>query len=210
MYKNRKEIVIVIAGSKYISSRAKLTQHLIIFLYGLTRVLKPVYHNYAREWTNEFKAEDREVMWLRWNRGFTIFSRWFGIRRLKHVIRHYDKKHDIKLIGISLGGDIALEAAKSFDDGTIKKIVLICSTNTTTQLDYKNIKVVNIFSPYDIFAKIAAKVLAPIHGGIILQGKNVKNIPIENFSHDEFCANKKIKSGKYKGWTITRLINQLL
>lgn len=205
----KEEIVIVIPGAKYLSSRARPLQHIIVFLYGLTRILKPVYTNYAREWAGEFSKKRRKVFWLRWNRGFTVWSRWLGIRRLKHVIRQYDRRHTVKLVGISLGGDIALEAAKDFD-GLVSKVVLICSTNTVRNVSFARTEVINIYSPYDLFAEIAAKILAPINGGTVLEGKNVKNILIEGFSHDEFCANERIKSGPFKGKTITQLVNRFL
>jgi len=207
----KKELIITIPGSKYIFSNKKALERVILFLYGLVNIFKPASYNYAKTFSKEFKSKDRDVKWLHWNRGFTLISEWLGEKHLeKEIEKNRHKYRKINLVGISIGGDMALKAGKKFDDGTIDRIILICSTNTFTKLPFKTIKVINIYSPYDLFAKIFSKVLAPLHGGTFIKGKNVVNISIRHFSHNEFCTNEKIKSGKYKGKRISDLVKKFL
>jgi len=209
--KPKKEMIIVIPGSKYLSSPLKPIESLIVFLYSLVNISNPIHTNYAKKYVKAFKQKNRKIIFLNWNQGFTPFSVLFsGRRKLKQLIDKYKDDYQIILIGLSLGGEIALKTAKKFDDKTIDKIILICSTNTNKKISFKNIKIINIYSVYDLFVRISTKILAPIHGGIELKGKNTINIPIKDFGHDDFCRNKKIKSGKYKDKTITQLIKSFL
>jgi hypothetical protein len=53
----KKEVVIVIPGAKYINSRNSITKNLILLFYKTTRVLHPVYTNYAKKWAKKFQKE---------------------------------------------------------------------------------------------------------------------------------------------------------
>lgn len=207
----KKEVIIVVPGAKYLSTRNSLTKSFVLLFYRTTRVLKPVYNNYAKEWADKFSKNGRQVIWLRCNRGSTIWSRWIGYRMLrKKVIWYKQRDYKVKVVGISLGGDIALRVLNRLGDDYIDSIILICSTNTDRVLDAKNTKVFNIYSPYDLFVTLMTKIIAPVHGGVIMEGDSVENISIENFSHDNFCSDGEIHSGKHKGKRITDLVNLLL
>lgn len=207
----KKEVVIVVPGAKYINSRNNIVKNFILLFYRTTRILKPVYFNYAKKWANKFEKEGREVIWLRWNRGFTIWSRWYASAMLKGKIISYRKRgYAVKVVGISLGGDIALRVLRELGDNVIDRIVLVCSTNTDNFIEQENTKVINIYSPFDIFVSLMTKIIAPIHGGVVVGGKSVENICVEDFSHDEFCSDKLIKSGKFKGRLVTDIIKEFL
>jgi len=199
------EIVIVVPGAKYIKSRTKLVQKLLLFLYSLTKIFKPVYSNYSKKWADKFEAKNRRVFWLHWSRGITPISRWFAKKRLKRLLKQYSH-HPIKLVGISIGGEVILE---SIENSPIKKVILICSTNEKKEIK-SNAKIINIFSKKDLFARLAMEFLFPFHGGQRMHGENIKNIAIPEMTHDEFCTNIKIKQGKYKGKRITELVNKFL
>ena len=209
MLKN--EVVIVVPGAKYINSRNGLTKNLILLFYMSTRILSPVYFNYAKRWAKKFEKEGREVVWLRWDRGFTIWSRWLASAKLKkEIIKYKQKGFVVKIVGISLGGDIALRALRDLGDNVIEKIVLVCSTNTDSFIEEENTKVFNIYSTFDLFVKLMTKLIAPIHGGVVLDGRSVENVSIEDFSHDEFCSDEAIKKGKFKGKLITDIVKEFL
>jgi hypothetical protein len=205
----QKEVVIVVPGAKYIKSRAKFIQNLIYIFYKATRIFKPVYTNYAKEWAKKFDNNNKMVFWLHWSRGITTFSKWRAIKRLKRLIKIYDS-HPIKLVGISLGGEIILELLSKWENHSVKKIILVASTNENKNVQINNTKIINIFSRKDLFAQLSIGVLSPFFGGQKLNGKNVKNIILPNITHDEFCSDVKIKEGKFKGTTITELINRFL
>ena len=207
----KREVVIVIPGAKYINSRNSLMKNLILLFYRTTRVLNPVYTNYARKWARKFEKDGREVVWLRWNRGFTIWSRWLASSKLKReIIKYKQKGFVVKVVGISLGGDIALRVLRELGDDVIEKIVLVCSTNTDSFIEQRNTRVFNIYSPFDLFVKIMTTLIAPIHGGVVLGGESVEYVCIEDFSHDEFCADEVIKKGKYKGKTTTDIVKEFI
>jgi hypothetical protein len=208
---SQKEVVIVVPGAKFLSDNNHLTRSIILFFYGIMHVLKPIYNNYAKEWGSKFERRNRKIIWLRWNRGFTIWSRWAGASILKkEVLKYHKKGYKIKIVGISLGGDIAIRVLNKLPENTIDRIIFICSTNTNKKISKPGTKIFNIYSPYDLFVVISTRILAPITGGILIEGPLVKNIAIEHFRHDEFCADEIIKTGKYKGKRITDLVKEFL
>jgi len=204
-----KEIVIIVPGAKYIKSRAKFMQKLILLFYRLTRIYKPEYHNYSKEWQMKFNSDNRMVFWLHWSRGISFISKFFAKRRLLKLIKQYQNKR-IKLVGISLGGEIILEVLQKIKNHSVKKVILVCSTNENKNIKLNSTKITNIFSEKDLFARFAIEILSPFHGGQKLYGKNVKNVLIPEMTHDEFCSDSKIKKGKYKGKSITEIVNSFL
>jgi hypothetical protein len=206
----KKDLVIIIPGAKFVGSKNGNLQKTILFFYRLVRTFKPVYYNYAKAWAKSFKKASTDTFWLHWSRGITPLSRWFAVKRLNYIIQHYSKTHNVKIVGISLGGEIALETLKRFDTSKIKKLILVCSTNEQATGPRSNIPVINIYSENDLFAKFVIKILAPFHGGQKLLGTNIKNVILPDMTHDEFCSNAKIKSGKFKGLKVTDVINKCL
>ncbi len=202
------EIVIIVPGSKYIKSRPGIEQYFLLWFYKTVRIFKPISANYAKDWRKRVNSKNREVLWLHWGRGITFISKWFAVRKLRRLLRHH-RSHKIKLIGISLGGAISLEAVEKEKNNSVNKIILVCSTNEDKTPDFDT-KIINIYSEKDLFARLATKVLAPVHGGQKLHGKHVVNVQIPDMTHDEFCADSRIKKGKYKGKSITQLINYFL
>jgi len=207
---DKKELVIVIPGAKFIRHNTKFTQKLILFFYSITHVFKPVYSNYAKTWADKFNAPNRKVIWLHWSRGLTTISMWLAVKRLHRIIKQY-RNYDIKLVGISLGGEIILRTLRveKYKD-SITKAILVCPTNELDFVLSNNTPIINIYSEHDFFAKIAVKILSPFFGGIKLKGDNVTNIEIPEFSHDKFCNDDKIESGEYAGKRITDIVNSYL
>lgn len=206
----KKDLLILVPGLKYLESKRQFIQKIILFLYKLTRIFRPVYRDYAKKWAKQLKRKNRKVIYFNWFEGIFIqFSVFFAAKKLKRLIKKHKKKYNIKLLGISLGGEVIMEALQDLDNSLVKKIILVCPTIEHTKTKIKT-QIINIYSPYDLFAEISAKLLAPIHGGIKLSGKNIKNVAIHKFSHSDFCLDKRIKVGEYKGKKITELINKLL
>ena len=111
-FMEKEELVIVVPGSKYIQSKSKNIQKFILDFYNLVGISEPIYHNYTNEWVKKINKGGGEVICLHWDRGITQISVFFAVRKLKNIIREYKNTRDIKLIGISLGGEIVLEALK--------------------------------------------------------------------------------------------------
>ncbi|MFC1727869.1 alpha/beta hydrolase [Nanoarchaeota archaeon] len=205
----KKDLIIIVPGSNFRGSKKKTIKRIIVYLYSLVHIFRLIYYNYAKLWTKKLDKKGRKLIWLHWSRGITQLSIFFAVKKLNNLIKQYKNRYNIKLVGISLGGEIIQEAANKFDDDSIKKIILVCSTNEHKKTNLKT-KIVNIYSSYDIFAKLSSIILNPIHGGTVLSGENVKNIDLPKFTHHEFCEDAKIKKGKYKGKTITNLIDYFL
>jgi len=204
----RKDLVIFVPGAKYIKSKYDLLEKSIIKFYELTNIRQPVYINYAKLWEKRLKKSSNEVIWLHWNGGISFISKYLATRKLKRIIKHYKNTHNIHVVGLSLGGEIVLESAKDLDK-QIKSIVLLCSINKNKNINLK-LKILNIYSPDDLFEKISVKVMSPFQGGVLLKGKNVKNISIPHLRHEDFCLDKVIKNGKYSGKRISSIVNSFI
>jgi pimeloyl-ACP methyl ester carboxylesterase len=202
--KMKKKIVVIVPGAKFIKSRNKFVQSVIVFLYRLTNTNNPVYNNYADGWKPFFASRNENVIWLHWSRGFTNISKNFAVRKLNRLLKNY-KTYEVTLVGMSLGGEIVLESARNFK-GCVKKIILVASTNEKERFNEGKAKVINIYSSEDDFQKLAIKVLSPIYGSVHLKGKNVTNVNLPGIAHDRFFANVKVGSGKFKDKTISEVI----
>lgn len=208
MKTQKKEMVIVIPGPHFLRGFSKTFHRIILKLYDFTHISHPVYYNYARRYAEIFHHKGKEGIWLHWNRGLSPVSKLLAVRRLRRVIRKYKNTHDIKLVGISLGGEIALEAVKKLRESDVKKIILICPVIEDTRIRFKKIDIFNLYSNHDVFARIASKVLSPVHGNF--KSDNIMNIEIPNFAHDDFCKNEKISNGKYRGKRVSDVVEELL
>jgi hypothetical protein len=204
----KERLVIFVPGAKYIHSKFDLLERIITKFYELTNIKQPVYVNYARLWEKRLKKVPNEVIWLHWNGGISFISKYLAVRRLKRIINHYKNTHNISIIGLSFGGEIVLEACKE-SQREVKSIVLLCSTNEVRKPNIK-IPIFNIYSPRDTFEKISTKVLSPLNGSVRLYGKNVKNISIPNFRHEQFCIDGLITKGKFKNKRLSDIVNSFI
>ncbi len=202
--KKQKSIVIIIPGAKFIKSKNKFIQLVILWLYKLTGTLHPVYSNYADGWKEFFSRKNSHVIWMHWSRGFTKMSKFFAVRKLCRLLRQY-KNEKITIVGMSLGGEIALESSEKFKN-LVKKIILVGSTNEKKKFDTGKTKIINIYSKKDKFQRMAIELLSPFFGSVILDGSNVKNINLPGVAHDEFFANKCVSAGRFKNKTISEVI----
>lgn len=205
----KEELVIIVPGAKYVKTNLKFLHKIIVSFYEMLNVHHPIHNNYAELWTKRLTKEGRKVFYLHWNRGFSNFSVNLAKKKLKKIIHSHKNSHDVKIAGISLGGEIAVETANELSDDSIKKIILICATNENKNIDLE-IPIINIYSSADLLAKISTKILAPVKGGVRLIGRTVTNLEIHDFGHDDFCLDKEIKYGAFKGKTMTQLVDFLL
>ncbi len=208
---SQKEIIIVVPGAKYIQSKILFFQKFVLFFYRLVNIKNPVYKNYIKDWEPYLKKDDRKIVLLDWDQGLAPWSLWLAKVMLKmQIFKHLEEGYIVNLMGFSLGGEIVINTVNDYKDGKINKVILICSVNTNNTINKTTTKFLNIYSPFDLLAKIAIKVFAPVHGGSVLKGNEVKNISIDKFGHDNFCINDVIENGEYKGKRITDLINEFL
>lgn len=204
----KRELVIFVPGAKYIQASNNWFERMVGAFYTAINFLVPPKKNYSISWAKALKKKNRDVIWLHWGGGITLVAKWRAVRKLKKLIEHYKNTHNIYLVGLSLGGEI-VRATIPFTDGEVKLVILLCSTNERTKINTKT-RIFNVYSPNDKFAKFSAKELAPFRGGILLEGKNVKNMSIPNLRHEDFFLNRKIKSGKYRGKRMSDVVNNLL
>ena len=206
MLKN--EVILFVPGAKDLSKWPGITQSIVLFFSKVLR-FKPTYHDQVKVWKQKFIFKRRRVVWMHWDRGIGLISKWFAKRKLSKLLKHYISDN-VKLVGVSLGGDIILEVIRGNKYNNLKKIVLVCSINEIKNISFEHPKIVNIYSRKDNFSRIAIELYSPIHGGDRLIGKNVENVEIPNMTHDEFCNDAEIKGGKYKGKSVTWLVKHFL
>ena len=208
---SQKEVIIIISGAKYLNSKIPLIKHIILLFYKFTRIARPVYKNYAKDYGQKISKVGRKIVYLDWDRGFTIWSVWRAEKLLSSEINKYLKEgYKINIVGISLGGDIALHIINELKDGDIDKVVLISSINIDKTMDKNITKFLNIYSSDDLLAEVGTRFMAPVHGGDMLEGNSVKNINVDGFSHNQFCSDNIIKNGEYKGKRISELVKDFL
>ena len=116
---SNKEVIIIVPGAKDLSAWPKLIQDIVIFLSRIFK-FRPTYTDHVQVWKKKLVFKRKEVVWMHWGRGIGFISKWFAKRKLRRLLNHYEH-HRVKLVGISLGGDIILEAIRSCKFGNIKK-----------------------------------------------------------------------------------------
>ena len=204
----KKDVIIIIPGTKALVAWSRPVQFISKFLAKIFR-LNLVSKDHPRYLHGKFNSKKHKIVWLRWSRGITGFSRWFGKKRLKKLLRK-NRKRNVKIIGISMAGDLILEVFRENIYENVKKIILIGAVNTTKVIDFKHPLIINIYSKKDKFSRFATRLISPINGGKILKGKNIKNIQIPSFTHEDFCYDCSVKEGKYNGKKISDIVRKFL
>lgn len=204
----KKEAIIVVPGVKGLSKWPKPIVKACSFVFNVLN-LNPVYEDHLLIWKEGLFPGERKLFWFHWNRNPDVLSKVIAVKNLCKLINSL-KRNKVKLIGISLGGEIILEAISRCHPKNVKKAILICSINERRKVSEKGLKIVNIYSLRDDFAGAAIDALSFFNGSERLLGKNVLNINLSDMSHADFCTNKVIRKGKYKGQTPIDLVNMYL
>lgn len=200
----KKEVVIIIPGAIPLKKYPSTLKNLGIKM-GRMFNIRTYFEDHPHVWKKSKVLRKKNFIWMHWTRGIGLISKFLAKRKLKRLLTHY-KNENVKLVGVSLGGEIILETLKNQNYKNIKKVILVCSINEMKQIEFKHPPIVNIFSEEDKFAQLAIKLYSPIHGGERLYGKAIENIEIPQMQHADFCSDVKIKEGKFKGKRVTELI----
>ena len=170
----KKEIVIFVPGALNLPKWPTIIQD-ICFLFDNLFKIKPCLDDHVAVWKERSFFKKPNFIWMHWKRGIGPISKFFAKRELRRLLHCYQNEN-VKLIGISLGGDIILKTLKKNRYSNIKKIILVGSINEIKNINFEHPQIINIFSDKDKFAQIAIEVYFPIHGGERLFGKNVVNM----------------------------------
>ncbi|MFH1358691.1 MAG: hypothetical protein ABIH37_02285 [archaeon] len=203
----QKEIVIIVPGAAPLTKYPIFIRYLFFSILYFLRI-KPIKEDHADIWGRKLLRKNGFI-WFYWSRKVDNFSLKIAERRLKKVLDSYKNKN-IKLVGISIGGQIILETLmkKSYDN--VSKIIFIGSINGYHKINFKHKKIINLYSKKDFLTYISIKILSPFHGSRRLYGKNIKNIILPNLTHNQICSDAKVEKGRFKGKSITQIITQLL
>ncbi|MFC1740978.1 hypothetical protein ACFL3V_00390 [Nanoarchaeota archaeon] len=202
----QKEVVIVVPGVHDISYYPSWIKSLSFFLFRLLRI-RPILKDHLTVWKGRIDHGPRTI-WMKWTRHADPVSLWLARRKLKRLLRQH-KNERVSIVGISMAGDIILDVIKDANP-QVSRVILACSVNGHTKIDFPHPRIINIYSDKDRFVQMAIDVYSPFFGGKRLEGKDVKNVVIPNFTHDEFCSDVRIKKGRFKGKRITQLVNGFL
>ncbi len=202
-----KELIVIVPGVKPLSQWPRLIAKACYSLIMLLS-LRPVYGDHAQIWKGKISDGKSSVLWFNWSRNPDLISKVWAVKKLQRLIK--SKSEKIKLVGISIGGEIILEAIKGRHYKNVSKAILVCSINETHKIKEKRIKIVNIYSSSDRFAEAAIETLSFFNGSRRLAGKNITNINLPKMDHVDFCANSAIHKGKYKGKTPSDIVNEFL
>jgi len=204
----KKEIIIVVPGANSLLKWPYWIQGIVLFFLKLMKI-EPVYLDHKKIWHTKIGFSKSEVLWLHWGRGIISISKWFAVRKLRRLINHF-MHHPVKIIGISLGGEVIIEAIRNREYSNIKKVILVCSVNEIKKIPQEEVDTVNIYSVSDRFSKLAIELLSFDRGRRRLLGKHIKNVDLPGMTHRNFCYNDLISNGKYKGKRPTDVVNLFL
>jgi predicted SpoU family rRNA methylase len=204
----KKRVVIIVPGTRILKKWPNFIQIPANIFINLFKFKVPSLDN-TKHLKESIKNKKVKVVVLRWSQGFTRLSKWFAQKKLKNLLRKY-KDYEVKIVGVSMAGDIITETLKNVQPKNVKKVILVGSLNSNQKINFKTPKIVNIYSQSDNFIKLATKVLSPITGGQKLIGKEIENIVIPEITHQDFLGKTKIPKGKFKDKTILEVINHFL
>ncbi len=204
----KKSVVIVVPGVKALSKWPRVAR---IIGYTLCRALsfKPVYEDHLKIWEKKIRFGKSKILFLSWSRNPDPVSKLIAVRRLRNLINSL-KNFKISLVGISIGGEIILEAIKGRNFKNVKKAILVCSINETHRISEKKAKIINLYSSRDGFAEAVIEALTMFDGSRKLAGKSVVNINLSNMDHADFCIDAEIPKGKYRGKRPSDIVNEFL
>src|SRR3989338_3114816 len=134
----KKDVIIVVPGVKALSKWPRVAR---IMGYALCRALgfKPVYEDHLKIWEKKICFGKSKILFLSWSRNPDPLSKLMAVRKLRNLINSL-KDSKIKLVGISIGGEIILEAIKGGHFKNVKKVILVCSI----KLAGKNVVNINL------------------------------------------------------------------
>ena len=201
----KKNLVIYTRGVNYLSSDSKLSKAIIDWAFLLINTV-PNYRTTKPDWLTDEVMKSERIITLLWKHDINPLSKRRAVEKLIEMINHHKDEYNIILVGTSMGGAISQEAAKRFDKNTISHIILVGSINKRKHINLDGIKILNIYSNRDILARLATRLLAPIRGSQFLEGKNAKNIILNDLRHDQFFSDARITSGEFKDLTISQAI----
>lgn len=203
-----KSAVIVVPGVKSLSNWPMLIRSAAYFVCS-TLGLKPVYEDHAKIWKGKIASSNNDILWLKWGRNPDPLSKLMAVRKLRNLINSL-KNYKIKLAGISIGGEIILEAIKGMHFKNVKKAILVCSINEVHKISGKHTKIINLYSSRDGLAEAVIDALSFFDGSKRLLGKNITNINVPGMDHADFCTDAVIQKGRYKGKRPSELVNIFL
>ncbi len=203
-----REVIIIVPGVRGLLKWPWIVQGIVNFLSRLFKV-EVILIDHPRFWREKIRLKNTKVVFVHWNRGISNISLWIAKRRLLRRLRKY-KNYNVKIVGISLGGQIVLDAIDESYFENIKKVVLIASVDSHKKVDFPSPPIVNIYSKADTFGHIGEVILFPFSRTVLLKGKNVKNIHLPGVAHVDFCNDNYLKEGKYKGRQVSDIVKGFL
>jgi len=201
----RKNITLYIQGVNYLSSNITLFQWVINLGYWVVNA-KPNYKVSHPDWLKKRNTHSEDIVSVEWKADLNPLSKIHAVRELKKAIEEYSSDYNIILVGTSLGGLIAMDAVREMSGDKVSNLILVGSINKSKYVKLDGIKVLNIYSTKDKLARLAIRVLHPIHGSQKLEGENVVNIHIAGIRHDQMFKDYKASAGVYMGKTIGEAI----
>ena len=190
-----KETIIIIRGANYLSSNIKFFRSLILLFYKTFNVI-PYYGWKREEWIKFLNKNNRRLIYFNWSGNFWKFAVSRASSDLLELIKN---KKCVKIIACSLGAQIAINVARK--DDNVVKIVSIGGVYKPHNLKIPSIDIrsktdyfCNFFNNLFLFFSITKKT-------------KKKEIWLNNIRHNDFHNNITIKTGKFKGKSLSELLN---
>ncbi len=202
----KKNLTLYIQGVNYLSSHVTFFQWFINLCYWFINA-KPNYKVEHPDWLKKEHTKSERVEAVEWKSDLNPLSKREAVIELKKAIEKYRKDYNIIVVGTSLGGLIATDALSDFTIDDVSNLILVGSINKHKNISLNGIKILNIYSKKDTLARLATRLLAPIHGSQKLNGANVINVDLGRARHDQLFKDLKIYHGPYKDKTISQIVS---
>ena len=196
--KTMKEKIIIIEGASYLRSDIKWIQKLIVLFYKIFNVV-PFYAKEHEKWLKLIENGNREMIYFDWSGQIWPHEVNRAARRLALFVKD---KGPVKIISTSLGTQIAIKASKHTSN--ITKIVSLSGVYTPRRI---SIDFIDIYSTSDRFANVFRCLLRFV---AIYRRINRREVILHDIRHDQFRDNMRFTNGEFKGFTMSKLLNNFL
>ena len=208
MSKNfQKKDLVIIPGARHLILSKGIIKNVYMYLRSYFKLQSNPDNSY-KKLINRLSKDYNQIYFIDYKRRVNDIFKLHNINLIEETLKIINGPYDV--VCLSFGGYLM---QKVLINNKVKnlpeKLILVSSININKKIVFpKNIKVVNIYSKSDDFAKKITFLLSGFNGGQHLS--NVDNIIVDHMTHSELELDVKIPFGKYKGWTGFKLLERVL
>ena len=123
----KKEKIIIVRGAKTIEKHSRILRDLYMpILKRFFPELIILDDNYTKIWKKNLEKRNRQIIILDWDGSIDPISKYRAMRKLNALLKK-NGKGKVKIIGISMGGDLVLDTLNKENVKDVDRVILIAS-----------------------------------------------------------------------------------